>query len=138
VRHSVLDPLALVPKAIDNSRVVREVDPRARRELRAVFALVLALVAALALYAWPHMELRQTGLDILELQRVRERLLERNRKLRLEKASLEDLQRVEELATRQLGLASPAAEDVIVVEPPRPLAEGSRLASGEPAPEARN
>jgi cell division protein FtsL len=138
VRQRALDPLALTPKAIDNSRIVREVDPRARRELRAVFALVLALAAALALYAWPHMELRQTGLDILELQRVRERLVERNRKLRLEKASLEDLQRVEELATRELGLTTPAAENVIVVEPPRPLAEGARLASGEPAEEARN
>jgi cell division protein FtsL len=125
-----------VPKAIDNSRVVREVDPRTRRELRAVFALVLALVAALALYAWPHMELRQTGLDILRLQRERERLLERNRKLRLEKASLEDLSRVEALATDELGLAAPAAHEVIVVEPPsRPLAEGARLARGESAAE---
>jgi cell division protein FtsL len=138
VRQRALDPLALVPKAIDNSRVVREVDPRARRELRTVFALVLALVAALALYAWPHMELRQTGLDILRLQRVRERLVERNRKLRLEKASLEDLQRVEALATSELGLGTPRAGDVIVVEPPRPLAEGARLASGAPAAEAHH
>jgi cell division protein FtsL len=138
VRPHVLDPLSLAPKAIDNSRVVREVDPRARRELRTVFVLVLALVAALALYAWPHMELRQTGLDILRLQREREQLVERNRKLRLEKASLEDLQRVEALARDRLKLVVPAAEDVVVVEPPRPLAEGARLASGEPHPESRN
>lgn len=138
MRPRALDPLSLVPKAIDNSRVVREVDPRARRELRTVFVLVLALVAALVLYAWPHMELRQTGLDILRLQRERERLVERNRKLRLEKASLEDLQRVETLARDRLKLVAPAAEDVVVVEPPRPLAEGARLASGKPPAEARN
>lgn len=138
MRQRALAPLALAPKAIDNSRIVREIDPRARRELRTVFGLVLALVAALALYAWPHMELRQTGLDILRLQRVRERLVERNRKLRLEKASLEDLQRVEALASVELGLSAPAAHDVVVVEPPRPIVEGGRLASGEAASEARN
>ena len=138
MRRRGLDPLALAPKAIDNSRVVREVDPRARRELRTVFVLVLALVAALALYAWPHMELRQTGLNILRLERERERLVERNRKLRLEKASLEDLGRVEELARDRLKLIAPPAEDVVMVEPPRPLAEGARLASGEAPVGKRN
>jgi len=130
LRSPALDPLVLVPKPIDNSRVVREVDPRARRDLRSVLALVLALVIAMALYAWPGLELRRTGLDIVRLNREREQLIERNRKLRLEKASLEQLQRIETLAQRELNLVTPPAERVIVILPARPLSPDARLADG--------
>jgi cell division protein FtsL len=130
LRSQVLEPLVLVSKPIDNSRVVREVDPRARRDLRSVLALVLALVVALALYAWPGLQLRRTGLDIVRLNRQREELIERNRKLRLEKASLEQLQRIERLAQRELNLVTPPAERVIVVLPARPMPPDARLADG--------
>jgi len=130
LRSPALEPLVLLPKSIDNSRVVREVDPRARRDLRSVLALVLALVIAMALYAWPGLELRRTGLDIVRLNQQREQLIERNRKLRLEKSSLEQLQRIERLAQRELNLVTPPAERVIVVLPARPLAPDARLADG--------
>ena len=41
------------PKAIDNSQVVREVDPRSSRELWLLVGLVAALAGSLGLYAWP-------------------------------------------------------------------------------------
>lgn len=138
LRSSALEPLVLVPKPIDNSRVVREVDPRARRDLRSVLGLVIALVVAMALYAWPGLELRRTGLDIVRLNREREMLVERNRKLKLEKASLEQLQRVEQLARRELQLVAPAPERVIVVLPARPLAPDARLADRAVAGEVPN
>jgi cell division protein FtsL len=138
LRSPALDPLVLVPKPIDNSRVVREVDPRARRDLRSVLALVLALVIAMALYAWPGLELRRTGLDIVRLNREREQLIERNRKLRLEKASLEQLQRIETLAQRELNLVTPPAERVIVILPARPLSPDARLADGGAVEEIPN
>ena len=128
MRHPALEPMLLGPKPIDNSRVVREVDLQARRELRSVFILVLALVAALALYAWPGVELRQAGLDIMQLNREREHLIEQNRKLRLERASLQQLDRVEAIARRELHLSEPTAQSVLVVEPARQLAPGSLLA----------
>ena len=138
LRAAALEPLVLVPKAIDNSGIVREVDPRARRDLRWVFALVLALVAALALYAWPGLELRRTSLDIVRMNRDRQRLLEQNRKLRLEKASLERLGRIETIAVRDLGLVPPPAERVVIVEPQRPLDPGARLAERDPGKDALN
>ena len=70
------------------------------------------------LYAWPHLQLREAGKEAQELSREKERLLEENRKLRLEKAALENLRRVETIATRDLGLVAPAPEDTIVVEMP--------------------
>lgn len=111
-----LGPVLLLPKLIDNSKVVREVDPRASRELWALVLLVGCLVAGLGLYAWPHLERRRAGLETQQMDRERERLVEENRKLRLEQASLEELQRVEAIARRELGLAPPAPEQVVVVE----------------------
>jgi cell division protein FtsL len=125
----VQDELALLPKAIDNSQVVREVDPRASRDLWTLLMVVTALVAGLVLYAWPNLQLRQAATAKEELSRERERLLEQNRKLKLEKAALTDLRRVETIATRELGLRRPPAEAVIVVErPPARAPDGTLLA----------
>jgi cell division protein FtsL len=119
----------LLPKAIDNSQVVREVDPRSSRDLWTLLMVVAALVAGLVLYAWPTLELRQAAVAKQELARERDRLLEQNRKLRLERAALEDLRRVEAIAGRQLGLRRPPAEQVVVVERDRPPApDGALLA----------
>ena len=111
---------------VDNSQVVREVDPRSFRDLFSLLLLVAVLVVGLVLYAWPHLESRQTGMATERLNRERERLIEQNRKLRLEKAALENLRRVETIATRELGMAPPAPERVIVVEKPQPPAEDAR------------
>ena len=62
-------------------------------------------MGGLVLYAWPHLQLRETARAQDRMSRERERLLEENRKLRLEKASLENLRRVETIATRELGPA---------------------------------
>ena len=123
---------------LDNSQVVRERDPRANRDLVGLLLLVALLVGGVVLYAWPHLELRQTGIATEQMQRERERLVEDNRKLRLEKASLENLGRVEAIAEKQLDLKRPAATDVYVVEAPAPLPEGAQLASAKSATDARN
>ena len=47
----------------------------------------------------------------VQLSREKERLIEENRKLRLEKAALENLRRVETIATRELGLQSARARE---------------------------
>lgn len=123
---------------LDNSGIVRERDPQASRDLVFFFLLVALLVSGLGLYAWPHLELRHTGMATERMQRERERLREENRKLRLEKAALEDLRRIEKIAEKQIGLRAPAAQDVYVVEAPKALPEGSQLALGPAARSARN
>lgn len=138
MRDDGLGGVVLLPKSIDNSKVVREVDPRSSRDLFWLLALVALLMGGLVLYAWPHFELRQAGLETEQMQREKDRLIEENRKLRLEKASYESLGRVETIATRDLGLVRPPADRLIVVEQGPPLADGERLASAKPAsPEAQ-
>jgi cell division protein FtsL len=134
MRDDGLGGVMLLPKSIDNSKVVREVDPRSSRDLFWLLALVALLVGGLVLYAWPHFELRQAGLETEQLQREKDRLIEENRKLRLEKASYESLARVETIATRDLGLVRPPADQLVVVEQGPPVADGERLASAKPAP----
>ena len=46
---------------IDNSNVIREVDPRASRDLWWLLVLVMTLVGGLVLYAWPHLQIRETS-----------------------------------------------------------------------------
>jgi cell division protein FtsL len=138
VRELEHDPVVVVPKSIDNSQVVREVDPRSYRDLGLLLLLVTTLVGGLVLYAWPHVQLRDTALAKERLSRERERLVEENRKLLLEKASLENLRRVETIAERDLGFSAPPAERVIVVERPPSVLPGAHLASGRLAPAERN
>lgn len=125
-------------KPIDNSGVVRQVDPRSRREIWWLILLVAVLAGGLGLYAWPALEIRRAGLASVDLDRERERLVEENRKLRLEKAALENLRRVESIALRDLGLRAPAPEKSVVIEMPRPLPPGAQIAGeGVPKREAR-
>jgi cell division protein FtsL len=132
VRDDALDGVDLLPKAIDNSQVVREMDPRSSRDLWLLVLLGAALVGGLVLYAWPSLEIRQTAFAREQMSKQRERLLEENRKLRLEKAALEDLHRIETIARRDLGLLTPPPEKVVVVEKPRELPAEGQLASGAP------
>ena len=129
MRDEALD-VDFVPKAIDNSQVVREVDPRSSRDLWLLLLLAVALVSSLVLYAWPSLEIRQTTLAREQMSKERERLLEENRKLRLEKAALENLHRVETIARRDLGLVTPAPENMVIVEKPKEVPAGARLAGG--------
>ena len=125
-------------KPIDNSRVVREVDPRSRREIWWLILLVAVIAGAAGLYAWPALEIRRTGQAAIDLDREKERLLEEKRKLNLEKSALENLGRVETIATRDLGLEAPAPEQSNVVEVPPPLPPGALDADeNDPARQAR-
>jgi cell division protein FtsL len=127
-----------IGKPIDNSGVVRQVDPRSRREIFLLILLVAVLAGFLGLYAWPALEIRRAGQAGVDLDRERERLVEENRKLRLEKAALENLRRVEEVAGRELGLVTPSPERSIVVEVEKPLPPGQKVAGEtEPRREAR-
>ena len=98
-------------KMIDNSRLVKVEDPRRAREMR-MFAVSLCFLFALVMtYALQHFSAIEYGYHIATLQTQRDGLLEMNRALRLEEASLRDPERIDVLA-RRLGLQSPRAGQV--------------------------
>jgi len=102
-------------KRIDNSRVLRVVDPKRRREL-AYFAFTLALLLAISMiYVWQHFSAIEYGYKIEQLKAERDGIMESNRALKLEESSLRDLSRIDPLA-RQMGLQPPTVGQVEIME----------------------
>jgi cell division protein FtsL len=118
-----------VEDSIDNRRVVRTRDDRMSKDLLWIGGVVLILIGLFVAYGWPRAALRDTGSTAGKLQREQEKLLEENRELRLERAALQDLRRVQMIATGSLGMQTPASANVIVVERPQNLPKDSRLAA---------
>lgn len=122
-----------VEDSIDNRRVVRTRDDRMSKDLLWIGGVVLILIGLFVAYGWPRAALRDTGSVAGKLQREQDKLLEENRELRLEKAALEDLKRVQTIATGTLGLKSPPPANVIVVERPQNLPKDARFAAKDVA-----
>lgn len=118
-----------VEDSIDNRRVVRSRDDRMSKDLLWIGGVVLVLIALFVAYGWPRAALRDTGSTAGRLQREQEKLREENRELRLEKAALQDLARIQVIATGSLGLQSPPPANVVVVERPQNLPKDSRVAA---------
>jgi len=99
-----------------NHRLVLEPDRGRARELLMAVALSGLIMLPLLLYVWQSSEWIRNGYRIERLKNERERLAEVNHQLRLEKASLENLSRIEQAAGTQLGLAPPPAGTVVLVD----------------------
>ena len=99
-------------KAIDNSRLAKFEDPRRAREMKH-FGIALCLLFVLVMgYALQHFRAIEYGYKIESLRAERDGLMEMNRALRLEEASLRDPERIDVMA-RKLGLQSPQPGQVI-------------------------
>jgi len=118
VRRSVagITPEFYFQKSIDNSRLVKETDPQRRRETRTSSAAVAALFMVMMFYAWQHFSSIEYGYRIEAQKAERERLVEVNRTLTLEAASLRDPGRIDALA-RKMGLESTQPGQVIRLNP---------------------
>jgi cell division protein FtsL len=99
-------------KTIDNSRLVKVEDPRRAREMK-YFGLALCCLFLLVMgYALQHFRAIEYGYKIETLRSQRGDLVEMNRALRLEEASLRDPERIDVMA-RKLGLQSPEPGQVL-------------------------
>ena len=102
-------------KQIDNSRLVKVEDPQRGCEMRQ-FGIALGCLFLLVMtFAWQHFKAIEYGYKIESLKTQRDGLVEINRALRLEEASLRDPGRIDRLA-RWFGLQSPQAGQVIRID----------------------
>ncbi len=117
VRRAVagITPEFYFHKTIDNSRLVKIADPKRRREIRVFSASVAALFLLMMFYAWQHFRAIEYGYRIEAQKTERDRLVELNRTLKLEEASLRDPGRIDALA-RQMGLEAPQPGQVVRLE----------------------
>jgi cell division protein FtsL len=101
---------------VGNEQLVREVDRKRHRELVMLAITGLALAAAVLAYAWQHFEMIRIGYRMEELRMEQEKLLKVQRQLSLERASLTSPDRVEAIATTQLGMTPPTVSQIVVLE----------------------
>ena len=118
-------------KAIDNSRLVKVEDPRRTREMRQFGIALGCLFLFVMAYAFQHFKAIEYGYKIEVLKSQRDGLIEMNRALRLEEASLRDPERIDRMA-RELGLQSPQAGQVMRMDSTLPEHSGPVVASLAP------
>ena len=106
-------------KPIDNSRVVKVEDPRRGREMKQFGIALGCLFLFVMTYTWQHFKAIEYGYKIESMKNERNGLLELNRTLRLEEASLRSPDRIDRLA-RQYGMQPPQAGQVIRMDSASP------------------
>jgi len=109
---------------LDNSRVRRVADPR---EIRAVMMYLLVgamvFVGVLSL-AWEQFAVVKYGYDIADLKTKRDNLMEDNKTLASQAATLRNPERINNYATASLGLTQPKQGQVVHFDIPLPPSEG--------------
>ena len=118
-------------KRINNSRLRRDVDRSKQRECYRLLALMVLVFAFGFAYAWQHFQCLRLGYEIQGLKDQHAALLQLNRQLRLEQASLADPQRIDMLA-QQEGLGAPTPRQVIQVGSVPATASGTEFAGNVP------
>ena len=113
-------PMPAEPRRWRNVTVVRERDTRRSRWVLLFLLGVAAAAAPVAAYLIQQMQYVEARYRIEEMRGRLQRLEETERRLRIERASLETLPQVEARATDELGLVHPESRQVVVVRSSAP------------------
>ena len=108
-----MEDLCFFVKSIDNSRLVRVVDPHSGRECLGFVGFVSAVFFLALLYVGPSLAILRTGYRVEDLKREHEALVESARQLQVREAALRDPQRIYSIAKGKLHLDAPQPEQVI-------------------------
>ncbi len=107
-----MEDLCFFVKTIDNSRLVRVVDPHSRRECLGLMGVIAAMFMLALLYIGPALAMLRTGYRLQDLKKEYEALVQASRQLQVQEARLRDPQRIYGIA-RRLNLDAPAPEQVV-------------------------
>lgn len=99
-------------KRIDNSRLVRNVEPARLRELYRTVTLGVVVALFLMLYVYQHFRCIDLSFRLEDLKAQQTQLSSLNSELRLEIEVLRDPQRIDAIAQRRLGLTEPLPTQV--------------------------
>jgi cell division protein FtsL len=80
-----------------------------------VLAVALVLIGCSLFYVWFHHQVTSLGYETSEAAREEQALVQENKRLRLELASLKAPGRIERMAQHELGLVAPQKEQLIIV-----------------------
>jgi len=102
-------------RVVLNQHLVKERDEARARELRRLAWICAALLIPILFYVWQQIEFIRTGYQIEQLRAEKIRLTEWNRQMKLERATLSNLKRIETLGRSRLGLVPPDPENTIKI-----------------------
>jgi cell division protein FtsL len=105
-------------KRIDNSRLVRHVEPAKMRNLWRTVALGSVVAAFFMLYVYQHFRCIDLSFQLEALKELRMKTAATNSALKLEIAGLRSPMRIDAVARRQLGLTEPLPTQVQEYEAP--------------------
>jgi hypothetical protein len=100
-------------KVVLNQRLVKERDRARARDLKRVVWVCAGLLVPILFYVWQQVEYIRTGYQIEQLRAEKSRLVEWNRQMKLECATLHNLKRIESLGRNRLGLVPPDPENTV-------------------------
>jgi cell division protein FtsL len=80
-----------------------------------VLVVALVFIGCSLFYVWSHHQIISLGYETSEAAREEQALLQENKRLRLELASLKAPGRIERMAQHELGLVAPQKEQLIIV-----------------------
>tara|TARA_B100000315_G_scaffold235312_1_gene250125 strand:+ start:5056 stop:5400 length:345 start_codon:yes stop_codon:yes gene_type:complete len=105
-----------------NKKKGKRYNPGQRKIIRKVKAYVSFLIAfslvgsGIFFYSWPRVNLVTLTYDYNKLRAKENELIQLNRMLKLELASIKSLEKVEKIATEKMGMIEPKDEDIIFIK----------------------
>ena len=105
-----------IHRPVRNAYLVRERDRRRWREVGLVLLCVVPLASALLSYTWIHLQVLEVGYQIDRMERQLAVVVEDERRLMMETSRLQSPERLEQLASEQLGLVAPSFDQLLFVE----------------------
>ncbi len=102
-------------RVVLNQHLVKERDEARARELRRLAWICAGMLIPILFYVWQQIEFIRTGYQIEQLRAEKIHLTEWNRQMKLERATLSNLKRIEQLGRSRLGLVPPDPENTVKI-----------------------
>jgi len=84
-----------------------------QRSVLPLFILITLFFCSLIFVVWSRLQITYLGYEISQVNKEQKQLLNLNKQLKLEAASLKSLARIENIARKQLGLANPKPHQMV-------------------------
>lgn len=111
----------VVSKKMEFPGVLTGQDVRLKRNLKDMSFLYLSVLASVAAvliifgFIWSRLMVVNVGYEISKANSTRAELIEQNKRLKLDYMRLKSPERIESIATNELGLINPKSEQIVIV-----------------------
>ena len=111
----------VVSKKMEFPGVLTGQDVRTRRDVKDMsflyFSVLISVAAVLIIFAfmWSRLMVVNAGYEISRANSSRASLMEQNKRLRLDFLRLKSPERIEKIATGELGLMNPKSEQIVAI-----------------------